>query len=66
MKKGITSEAVTIRQKAEEPVVKHNSKASSPSFEIVNMKLIPKTMKKLMDYTKFLKAAKEIGVFGHF
>jgi two-component system CheB/CheR fusion protein len=46
MKKGRTSEASTLRQKTEEPLASHKSKAGSLSSETVNLKPIPKTMKK--------------------
>jgi chemotaxis response regulator CheB len=46
MKNGRTSEAETFPQKVEETLVSHKSKAGSLSSEPVNLKLIPKTMKK--------------------
>jgi two-component system CheB/CheR fusion protein len=46
MKKGRTSEATTLRQKDEEPLISHKSKAGSLSSETDNLKLIPGTMKK--------------------
>jgi len=46
MKKGNKSEAANLRQKAEEPLVKHKSKVGSLSSETDNLKLIPEIMKK--------------------
>ena len=42
MKKGRTSEAAILRQKAEEPLVSHKSKAGSHSSETDNLNLFPK------------------------
>src|SRR5664280_2554370 len=46
MKKVDKTEAATLSQKAEEPLVKHKSKVGSLSSETDNLKLISETMKK--------------------